>query len=72
MTSSTSESKLVKLLNQLDNDNIHKRINAITTLGEVGDELCLQELRDRMKFMHDEYQALIIAIGKLKKRLEIK
>ena len=72
MSSSITELNLTRIIKQLDKTDIQKRINVITTLGENGDEICLQELRERMKLMHDEYQALIIAIGKLKKRLGVK
>jgi HEAT repeat protein len=48
------------------------RLNAITRLGEIGDERCLKELREILKNCNREHQALIIAVGKLKKKLEIK
>ncbi|HVO75513.1 MAG TPA: hypothetical protein VMT35_15900 [Ignavibacteriaceae bacterium] len=67
-----SNKKLEILIRQLDCDDLRKRIKAIETLGEIGDELCLSELRSRMQLMHDEYQALIIAIGKLKRYLNVK
>jgi HEAT repeat protein len=59
-------------LRQLDDEDQTVRINAINQLGETGDELCLTELRKRLKDMNQEHQALIIAVGKLKKSLEIK
>ncbi len=59
-------------LRQLDNEDIEVRINAVNHLGESGDELCLKELRKRLKEMSLECQALIIAVGKLKKSLGIK
>jgi HEAT repeat protein len=60
------------LLRQLDDENPIVRINAINELGETGDELCLQELRKRLKEISPEHQALIIAVGKLKKSLGLK
>jgi HEAT repeat protein len=72
MSLSYNETKLIKILRQLDSDDMHKRIKSINTLAEIGDEICLRELRIRLKSMHDEYQALIIAIGKLKQRLGVK
>jgi HEAT repeat protein len=33
-------------LRQLDDEDPRVRINAINQLGEAGDELCLQELRN--------------------------
>jgi HEAT repeat protein len=59
-------------LRQLDEEDPTVRINAINQLGETGDELCLQELRKRLKEISPEHQALIIAVGKLKKSLGIK
>lgn len=59
-------------LRQLDDEDPRVRINAINQLGEAGDELCLQELRKRLKDITPEHQALIIAVGKLKKSLGIK
>lgn len=72
MSRSSQEQELPRLLRQLDSDDMHKRINAIEALGDVGDDICLQELRIRMKLLHDEYQAFIVAVGKLKKRLGVK
>jgi HEAT repeat protein len=54
-------------LGQLDDEAQGVRIHAINQLGDTGDELCLRELRKRLKVMSQEHQALIIAIGKLKK-----
>jgi len=67
------DDKLINsFLGQLDDENPEVRINAINQLGESGDELCLKELRIRLKDMTLEHQALIIAVGKLKKNLGIK
>ena len=67
------DDKLINsFLGQLDDENPEVRINAINQLGESGDELCLKELRIRLKDMTQEHQALIIAVGKLKKNLGIK
>ena len=60
------------LLRQLDDENPAIRINAINQLGETSDELCLQELRKRLKDISTEHKALIITVGKLKKSLGIK
>jgi HEAT repeat protein len=61
-----------KFLRQLDDEDPEVRINAIEQLGETGDELCLKELRKRLKEITPEHQALIIAVAKLKKSLGIK
>jgi HEAT repeat protein len=72
MPAEDNDRGLAILIRQLDSDDLHKRVKAIETLGEIGDELCLQELRTRMRYIHEEYQALIIAVGTLKKRLHVK
>lgn len=59
-------------LRQLYDDDQEVRIDAINQLGEIGDELCLKELREVLKYMNKEHQALIIAVGKLKTKLGIK
>ena len=59
-------------IRQLDDADIEVRIDAINQLGETGDEVYLKELRKRLKEMSKEHQALIIAVGKLKKSLGIK
>jgi HEAT repeat protein len=59
-------------LKQLDDEDLEVRIDAIRQLGETGDELILKELRTRLKDLTQEHQALIIAVGKLKKSLGIK
>jgi len=61
-----------RFLRQLDDEDPEVRINAINKLGETGDELCLKELRGRLKNISSEHQALIIAVGKLKKSLGLK
>jgi HEAT repeat protein len=61
-----------KYIRELDNEDAEVRINAINQLGETGDELCLKELRERLKNLSKEHLALIIAVGKLKKELGIK
>lgn len=61
-----------KFLQQLDDETPEVRINAINQLGNTCDELVLKELRIRLKDLTLEHQALIIAVGKLKKSLGIK
>ena len=59
-------------IRQLYEEDQEVRIHAITQLGNVGDELCLKELREQLKYINKEHQALIIAVGKLKKKLGVK
>jgi len=60
------------LLKLLDDEDPLIRIDSINNLGESADELSLKELRRKIKEMTPEYQALIIAIGKHKKKLGVK
>ena len=66
------DNKINECLRQLDDEDRIVRINAINILGESSDELCLAELRARLKEMTTEHQALIIAVAKIKKDLGIK
>jgi HEAT repeat protein len=67
------DDKLInKYIRDLDDGDQEVRIEAIKKLGETGDELCLKELRLRLKSLSQEHMALIIAVGKLKKELGIK
>jgi hypothetical protein len=61
-----------KYIRELDDENQKIRINAISQLGDSEDELCLKELRERLKNINQEHIALIIAVGKLKKSTGIK
>ena len=61
-----------ELIRGLDNEDKEVRIEAITHLGDIGDELCLKELRVRMKEISAEHYALVVAVGKLKKKLGVK
>ena len=46
---------LNKFLRDLDSDNPATRINAVNHLGESRDELCLTELRKRLKDLNEEH-----------------
>jgi len=60
------------LLEWLDSDNLEERVTAIQALGEIGDERALKLLRERLALVGKEHYALIVAVGKLKKRLRVK
>ena len=60
------------LISQLKSRNLDERVMAIDILGEIGDQEVLVKLRERMSHIHREYQALIISIGKLKRKLGVK
>lgn len=61
-----------RCIRELDDEDQEVRVNAINQLGDSGDELCLNELRERLKSISKEHLALVIAVGKLKKALGIK
>ncbi|MBN1118617.1 MAG: hypothetical protein JXA77_15505 [Bacteroidales bacterium] len=65
------ELEVDRFLNQLNDPDIGKRLNAINQLSEIGDEHSLKELRNRLKQVSREHQALIVAVGKLKRELGI-
>jgi hypothetical protein len=41
-------------------------------LGEIGDESALKLLRERLNAVSKEHYALVVAVGKLKKKLGVK
>ena len=69
---SVNEPDIDKLLRQLYDDNDNVRIKAINKLGDIGDELCLKDLRERLRLVNEEHMALIVAVGKLKRKLGVK
>lgn len=72
MDGKSTEQKLNTLLRRLYDDDQEVRISAIDQLGDIGDELCLMELRKQLKYISREQEALIIAVGKLKRELHVK
>jgi hypothetical protein len=66
------ELQINQCLRDIFNEDMEVRVEAINRLGEIGDELCLKELRTQLKLINNEHQALIMAIGKLKQRLGVK
>ena len=67
----SEDAEINLLLQNLYHEDQEMRINAINRLGEIGDELCLKGLREKLKELSPEHQALIIAIGKLKSKYGI-
>jgi HEAT repeat protein len=67
-----NDQEINKFLRQLYDDDQEVRINAINHPGEIGDEICPKELREQLKYVSKELQALIVAVGKLKKELGVK
>jgi HEAT repeat protein len=60
------------LLEPLNSNDPDDRVMAIQILGEVGDQRALSKLRERLAIVNKELLALVVAIGKLKKRLGVK
>lgn len=60
------------LLEMLDSADLDHRLTAIQVLGEIGDEEALKILRERLALVNEEITALIVAVGKLKRRLGVK
>jgi HEAT repeat protein len=56
----------------LADDDLDDRLTAIQVLGEIGDEEALKILRERLAVVNEEITALIVAVGKLKRRLGVK
>jgi len=61
-----------ELLEMLAGDDLDDRLTAIQVLGEIGDEEALKILRERLALVNEEITALIVAVGKLKRRLGVK
>ena len=63
------EPDLDQLLEQLESDDRNTRLEAIDALSRWGDEEVLEVLRERLRLVSREHQALIISIGTLRWRL---
>jgi hypothetical protein len=61
--------QMPQLMEMLASQDLDDRLTAIQLLGEIGDEQALKALRARMAPPLEEYYALSVAVGKLKKRL---
>jgi hypothetical protein len=66
---SQPDKELERLLAMLESPNRGTRMEAIDELSRVGDERALEALRDRLRRVSREHQALIISIGTLRWRL---
>ena len=61
--------QIEQLVQMLDSENLEQRVTAIETLGEIGDADVLRRLRERLALVGKEHYALVVAVGKLKRRL---
>ena len=64
-----NELDLEILLAKLESPDRATRLEAIDALSRVGDEEAMEAMRDRLRFVSREHQALIISIGTLRWRL---
>jgi HEAT repeat protein len=69
---SFEDNEIDQYLKNLDDEDQNIRLKSIEMLGKIGDELCLKILREKLKFLSFEHRSLIIAVGKLKRKLNIK
>jgi HEAT repeat protein len=60
-----------ELMEMLASQDVDERLTAIQILGEIGDEAALGALRAQMTRPLEEYFALSVAVGRLKKRLGV-
>ncbi len=51
-------------------EDLDARVSAIQALGEIGDQEALTALRARFNLVNRELSALVIAVGKIKRRLK--
>jgi len=65
----TEEIQINQYLRDIFDEDREIRIKAITQLGEIGDELCLLELKEQLHHVTFERDALISSIIKLKDNL---
>lgn len=66
------EIKISDLIDLLESEDMDTRVTAIEILGEIGDKMALQKLRDKLALVNKELMALIVAVGKLKKKHGVK
>ncbi|MEJ2752361.1 MAG: HEAT repeat domain-containing protein [Chloroflexota bacterium] len=64
-----SNDEMERLLLMLESPDRNTRMVAIDELSRVGDEIALEAMRDRLRRVSREHQALIISIGTLRWRL---
>jgi HEAT repeat protein len=72
MSKRTKPAQIGDLLAMFDSDNLDERVTAIEALGEIGDARALRLLRERLALVGKEHYVLIVAVGKLKRRLGVK
>ena len=67
-----STEQIGELFEMLASDDLDERLTAIEVLGEIGGEEALRALGERMAIVVKEHYALVVAVGKLKRRLGVK
>jgi len=66
------EDQIEDFHNMLTDDDLKTRITAVEFLGEIGNKESLRLLRERLAIIGKEHEALVIAVGKLKRKLGVK
>jgi hypothetical protein len=64
--------QIEQIAQMLESENLEQRVTAIETLGGIGDADVLRRLRERWVLTGKEHYALIVAVGKSKKRPGVK
>ncbi len=59
------------LIEMVGSEDLDTRVSAIQALGEIGDQEALSVLRERLACVNRELSALVVAVGKIKRRLKI-
>lgn len=63
---------IAEMSEMLNSGELDDRLAAARALGEIGDESALKLLRERLNAVSKEHYALVVAVGKLKKKLGAK
>jgi HEAT repeat protein len=64
--------QIEELLEMLNGEDLEDRLTASQVLSEIGNADALRALRARLRTISEEHQALVIAVGKLKRKLGVK
>ncbi len=59
------------LIEMVKSEDLDVRVSAIEALGEIGDQEALAALRERLRLVNRELGALVISVGKIKRRLAV-
>ncbi len=63
--------RVADLIGLVGSEDLDARVSAIEALGEIGDQEALLVLRERLRLLNRELAALVVAVGKIKRRLKV-